>query len=65
MLAEGYHKSYGELFALMKRQQDERLAAGRESLLWTLPQLEDQHEKLDMLKLHLSVAEKASRKGCD
>ena len=63
MLQEGFHKSFCELFALIKQQEDDRLAAGPESLMWTMVLLKDEHEKLDMLKLHLTRAETAARKG--
>lgn len=63
MLQEGFHKSFCELFALIKQQEDDRLAAGPESLMWTMVLLKDEHEKLDMLKVHLTRAETAARKG--
>ena len=63
MLQEGFHKSFCELFALIKQQEDDRLAAGPESLMWTMVLLKDEHEKLDMLKVHLTKAESAARKG--
>ncbi|XP_060083817.1 tetratricopeptide repeat protein 29-like [Ylistrum balloti] len=63
MLQEGYHKSFSELFALIKQQEEERLERGPESLMWTMTLLKDQHAKLDMLKVHLTKAEEAYRKG--
>ncbi|KAL3878955.1 hypothetical protein ACJMK2_031279 [Sinanodonta woodiana] len=63
MLTEGYHRSFCELFALIHRQEEERLSAGPESLLWNMTLLKDQHEKLDMLKTHLTRIEYATRKG--
>ena len=63
MLQEGFHKSFCELFALIKQQEDDRLAAGPESLMWTMVLLKDEHEKLDMLKIYLTKAETAARKG--
>ncbi|XP_045203343.2 tetratricopeptide repeat protein 29-like isoform X2 [Mercenaria mercenaria] len=63
MLQNGFHLSFCELFALIKRQEDTRVQAGPESLLWNMILLEDQHDKLDMLKLHLTRAETAQRKG--
>ena len=65
MLREGYHKSFAELFALIKQQNERRLAAGPESLLWTMILLENEHAKLDTLKLYLTQAEAALRKGND
>ena len=63
MLQNGFHLSFCELFALIKQQEDARVEAGQESLMWTMVLLKDQHEKLDMLKLHLTRAENAQRKG--
>ncbi|XP_052075827.1 tetratricopeptide repeat protein 29-like isoform X1 [Mytilus californianus] len=63
MLQDGYHKSFSELFALIKQQEEERQRQGEESLMWTMVMLKDQHEKLDMLKQHLCKAEEAERKG--
>ena len=63
MLQDGFHKSFCELFALIKQQEDDRLNAGPESLMWSMRLLKDEHEKLDMLKVHLTKAETASRKG--
>ncbi len=63
MLREGYHKSFCELFALIKQQNDERIAAGPESSLWSQIQLENEPEKLETLKHYLTQAEVSSRKG--
>ena len=63
MLAEGYHKSFAELFALIRQQNEERLIAGPESILWTKILLEDEPEKLDVLKALLTQAEAAERIG--
>lgn len=63
MLQNGFHLSFCELFALIKQQEDSRSQAGPESLMWNMTLLKDQHEKLDMLKLHLTRAESAQRKG--
>lgn len=65
MLQEGFHKSFSELFALIKQQEEERFERGPESLMWTMTMLKDQHEKIDMLKVHLTKAEEAFRKGTD
>lgn len=62
MLQQGYHKSFAELFALVKLQNVEREAAGPESALWNKVLLENEHEKLEQLKHLLSEAENASRK---
>lgn len=61
MLEAGYHKSFTELFALIRQQEDERIQAGPESVLWGQTQLDDQHEKLDVLKMQLTKAEEAER----
>jgi len=63
MLQNGFHLSFCELFALIKRQEDDRLQAGPESLSWCMTLLKDEHEKLDMLKQHLTKAESAQRIG--
>lgn len=62
MLQDGYHKSFSELFALIKQQEEERLAQGEESLMWTQTMLKDRHQELDKLKFHLTKAEEAMRK---
>ena len=63
MLQEGYHKSFCEVFALIKQQNEERAAAGPESSIWNQVQLENQPEKLEKLKYHLGQAEVSARKG--
>ncbi|WAQ99087.1 TTC29-like protein [Mya arenaria] len=63
MLQNGFHMSFCELFALIKSQEDTRSDAGPESLQWSMTLLKDEHDKLDMLKLHLTRAEEADRKG--
>lgn len=63
MLQDGYQKSFSELFALIKQQEEKRQQQGPESLMWTMVMLKDQHDKLDMLKHHLCKAEESERKG--
>ena len=63
MLQDGFHKSFSEMFALIKQENSERLAAGPESILWSRTLLEDQPEKLDTLKKLLTEAEMAQRRG--
>lgn len=63
MLQDGYHKSFNELFALIKQQEEKRQQQGPESLMWNMVMLKDQHDKLDMLKHHLCKAEESERKG--
>ena len=63
MLTEGFHLSFCELVNLIRQQMEKREAAGPESFLWTKPVLQDQIEKLDVMKLHLTEAEAANRVG--
>jgi len=63
MLTEGFHLSFCELVNLIRQQMEKREAAGPESFLWTKPVLQDQTEKLDMMKIHLTEAEAANRIG--
>lgn len=65
MLQDGFHKSFAEMFALIKQQNEEREEAGPESVLWTKTLLEEQPEKLDTLKKFLTMAEIAHRKGIE
>ncbi|XP_064637606.1 tetratricopeptide repeat protein 29-like isoform X2 [Lineus longissimus] len=62
MLQEGFHRSFSELFALIRQQHAARDAAGPDSALWNRTLLEDEHEKLDTLKIHLTGSEEAGRK---
>ena len=55
--------SFRELFALIQQQEEDRLRAGPESVMWTQVMLHEEHDKLDMLKEHLTSAETAERKG--
>ncbi len=63
MLQEGFHKSFAELFALIKQQNAQRESAGPESALWNQMQLENEPEKLETLKEYLTRAETAARIG--
>lgn len=63
MLSQGYHKSFAELFALIKEQNDRRLQAGPDSALWSMKMLENEPEKLNVLKTYLQQAEIALRKS--
>ncbi|XP_041356982.1 tetratricopeptide repeat protein 29-like [Gigantopelta aegis] len=62
MLQEGYHMSFRELFALIQQQEEDRIRAGPDSIMWTQVMLHEEYEKLDMLKTHLTNAEAAERK---
>ncbi|XP_062871724.1 tetratricopeptide repeat protein 29 [Trichomycterus rosablanca] len=61
MLQEGFHRSFEELFSLLKHWSTNRLAAGPDSSLWLQPSLEEQPHKLEMLKKHLTRAEATQR----
>ncbi|XP_031553571.1 tetratricopeptide repeat protein 29-like [Actinia tenebrosa] len=63
MLKDGYHQSFSELFNLMEQQKQEREKLGPDSGLSDLPLLEDEPDKLDQLKLHLTTAEASKRRG--
>ena len=63
MLQDGFHKSFAELFALIKQQEATRQEAGPESIIWNQILLEDEPEKLDVLREFLTKAESASRRG--
>ena len=63
MLEQGYHKSFSELFALIKQQNERRLKAGPESVLWNMVMLETETEKMEMLQKYLTEAELALRLG--
>ena len=63
MLQDGFHKSFSELFALIRTQNEEREKAGPESVLWNQTLLENESEKLDTLKEYLTKAETALRQG--
>jgi hypothetical protein len=63
MLKDGYHQSFSELFNLIVQQKCERDHLGPDSGLSDRPLLEDEPDKLDKLKLHLTTAEAAKRRG--
>jgi len=63
MLVQGFHKSFTELFGLVKRQSKDRIIAGLDSLLWNKKPISEEHEKLNQLRTHLVDAEKALLKG--
>ncbi len=63
MLQDGFHKSFAELFALIKQQNAQRDSAGPESAMWNNVQIENEPEKLEMLKEYLTKAESAARVG--
>ncbi|XP_037686698.1 tetratricopeptide repeat protein 29 isoform X2 [Choloepus didactylus] len=61
MLREGFHKSFTELFALMKQWEALREAARVRSVFWQQRPLEEQPDKLDRFYHHLTRAETAER----
>ncbi|XP_053542276.1 tetratricopeptide repeat protein 29 isoform X1 [Ictalurus punctatus] len=61
MLQEGFHGSFKKFSSLLQRWKDERLAAGPDSELWLQRSLEEQPDKLEMLREHLTRAEAAQR----
>eukprot|EP00064_Thunnus_orientalis_P016409 superscaffoldBa00003249_g16474 len=62
-LQEGYHRSFSELFSLLRRDQDQRATAEPGTDVLFQSPLEEQRDKLETMKLHLSLAEKAERTG--
>ncbi|XP_034424803.1 tetratricopeptide repeat protein 29 [Hippoglossus hippoglossus] len=62
MLQEGHHRSFSELFSLLRSDQHRRAAEPGSALQPKAP-LEEQREKLRRLKLHLGRAEQAERTG--
>ncbi|XP_026200277.1 tetratricopeptide repeat protein 29 [Anabas testudineus] len=63
MLREGYHRSFSELFSLLRSDQDRRASAEPGSVLRLQTPLEEQQEKLEAIRLHLCKAEQAERTG--
>ncbi|XP_072477294.1 tetratricopeptide repeat protein 29 isoform X1 [Notamacropus eugenii] len=59
MLQHGHHKSFCELFALIKKWYDLREAGGIRSIFWMQTPLEELPEKLDQLYFYLTKAEDA------
>ena len=63
MLERGFHRSFAEIFGLIKQQADRRLAAGPDSSLWSQCPLTEEPEKLDVMRNHLVEAESAMLLG--
>lgn len=63
MLKEGFHQSYRKLFNLMKIEKEMREKLGTESGLQDAPLVQEQPEKLEQLRLNLTAAEAAKRRG--
>ncbi|XP_040887607.1 tetratricopeptide repeat protein 29 isoform X4 [Toxotes jaculatrix] len=63
MLQEGYHRSFSELSFLLQSERDRRAAAEPGSALRLQTPLEEQQDKLETMRQHLSRAEQAERIG--
>nr|XP_020442316.1 tetratricopeptide repeat protein 29 [Monopterus albus] len=63
MLKEGYHRSFSELFFLIHSNQDETASTKPGSVVSLLTPLEEQQDKLEAMRLHLTRAEQAERIG--
>lgn len=63
VLKDGFHRSFSEVFSLVKQQQHSIESAGVDSLVQDKSLLADQHAKLDKMKQHLTEAELALRIG--
>ncbi|XP_030630787.1 tetratricopeptide repeat protein 29 [Chanos chanos] len=63
MLRQGFHRSFADLYSLMKFWNETRQAAGPDSALWKARSVEEQPYKLETLQLFLTRAEAASRAG--
>ncbi|KAM3590541.1 uncharacterized protein V6R79_011446 [Siganus canaliculatus] len=59
LLQDGFHRSFSELFRLLSSDRDQRASAEPDSVLWLQTPLEEQQDKLETMKLHLSRAEEA------
>uniref|UniRef100_A0A3Q1G459 Tetratricopeptide repeat protein 29 n=1 Tax=Acanthochromis polyacanthus TaxID=80966 RepID=A0A3Q1G459_9TELE len=63
LLQDGDHRSFSELFRLLASDRDRREASSAVRL--QTPPLEEQLDKLETMKLHLSRAERAERTACE
>ncbi|XP_034532575.1 tetratricopeptide repeat protein 29 isoform X2 [Notolabrus celidotus] len=61
LLQEGFHRSFSELFFLLKRDQDRRESAEPGTALSLQTPLEEQRDKVETLRRYLSWAEEAER----
>ncbi|KAM7539954.1 hypothetical protein Aperf_G00000042353 [Anoplocephala perfoliata] len=62
LLENGYHYAFTEIFEIHEKQMEERQRAGPESVLWTIPPISEQPEKIHILRDQLSKAESATRR---
>ncbi|XP_077401442.1 tetratricopeptide repeat protein 29 [Vanacampus margaritifer] len=63
LLQHGFHRSFSELFLLLRLDQERREGAEINSALSLQTPLEEQHAKIESIGLHLSRAEQAQRDG--
>ncbi|XP_070849856.1 tetratricopeptide repeat protein 29 [Chaetodon trifascialis] len=63
MLRDGFHRSFSELFFLLNSDRDRRAAAEPGSDVRLQTPLDEQRDKLETMRLHLSQAEQAERTG--
>ncbi|KAG7233365.1 hypothetical protein INR49_007094 [Caranx melampygus] len=63
LLQEGNHRSFSELVSLCETHNEHRAAAKPGSALNLQTPLEEQGDKLETIRLHLSRAEEADRRG--
>ena len=62
MLELGFHKSFSEIFNLVQQQRLEHEKAGPAAVLLE-PLIENDHAKLEYLRVQLTAAEDARRRG--
>ncbi|XP_037116254.1 tetratricopeptide repeat protein 29 [Syngnathus acus] len=63
LLQHGFHRSFSELFLLLRLDQERREGAEINSALSLQTPLEEQHAKMESIGLYLSRAEQAQRDG--
>ncbi|CAG5929435.1 unnamed protein product [Menidia menidia] len=63
LLQDGNHKTFSELFSLLCLDKDQRNSLHPDTSTLRAPLLEEQLEKMETIKLHLSRAEQAERTG--
>mgnify|MGYP002804017197 CR=1 FL=1 len=63
MLKDGFHHSFCELFNIIKYEKEEQQRLGPDSGLQDQPLVQDEPEKLEQMKVHLTAAEAAKRRG--
>ncbi|KAM3174971.1 hypothetical protein ACTXT7_009457 [Hymenolepis weldensis] len=62
LLENGYHYAFTEIFEIHEKQMEDRQYAGPDSILWTIPPISEQPEKIHKLRDQLSKAEAAARR---